>query len=133
MKTLATKIMLCVALVAACFSETGCSTKIDPAGVYQGDKTLYNADKAISESYDVMTAFLRYELSNREALRSTPEVGKAADNIRDNAQRWIKSAVALRDAYATSPTGANKSKLNQAIAVLRQAVTEASGYLAKAK
>jgi hypothetical protein len=112
----------------------GCkSRELAPAGVYQGDKTLYNADKVISESYDVMTAFLRYEVQNREVLRSTPEVSKAADNIRDNAQRWTKSAVALRDAYASNPTSDNKNKLNQAIAILRQAVTEASGYLAKVK
>lgn len=132
MKHLIVKLAICLALLApVCGSNTGCARKLDTTGVYQGDKTLYNADKVISESYDVMSTFLKYELDNRVALAATPEVGKAADNIRDNAQRWIKSAVALRDAYATNPTPANRDKLNQAISVLRQAVTEASGYLAK--
>lgn len=133
MKKIVTRLMLCLALVVVGFTESGCSRKLDPAGAYQGDKTLYNADKVISESYDVMSSFLKYEYSNRAALQATPEIGKAADNIRDNAQRWIKSAVALRDSYATNPTSENRSKLDQAVSVLRQAITEASRYLAKAK
>lgn len=110
----------------------GCKSRnLDPAGVYQSDKTLYNADKTIVEAYDVMDAFVRFEYNNRQALASTPEVSKAADEIRRNAQKWVKSAIGLRDAYAGSPTPENRSKLDDAIRVLRQAITDAQRYISQ--
>lgn len=125
--------MLCLALLISVVAVgcDGCAKKLDPAGTYQGDKTLYNADRTIAESYDVMHSFVKFEYDNRAALQGSPEIGKAADNIRANAQRWIKSAIALRDAYATSPTPEGRSKLDDAIRVLRQAITEAGAYMAK--
>jgi hypothetical protein len=124
-------ILAIVALVA--FAPTqGCKSRaLDPAGVYQSDQTLYNADKVISESYDVMHSFVKFEYQNREALQGTPEVTKAADHVRNNAQQWIRSAIALRDVYATTPTAENGDKLNTAIRILREAINQASAYMAK--
>lgn len=118
--------------VAGTITATGCKSRnLDPAGAYQSDKTLYTADKTIVEAYEVMDAFVKFEYSNRQALASTPEVGKAADEIRRNAQKWIKSAIGLRDAYAGSPTPDNRSKLDDAIRVLRQAITDAQRYISQ--
>jgi hypothetical protein len=124
-------ILALVALFA--FAPTqGCKSRaLDPAGVYQADQTLYAADKVISESYEVMHSFVLFEYQNREALRGTPEVTKAADHVRSNAQQWIKSAIALRDVYATTPTPDNRDKLNTAVRILREAIAQASAYMAK--
>lgn len=127
-------VVLSVALVAAAPTFTGCATNNRPlaeGGVYQGDNTLYNADKTISEAYDVMHKFVTFEYQNREALAATPDVRKHADTVRLNAQQWIKSAIALRDVYAQQPTAENRDKLSNAIKILREAITQASAYLAK--
>jgi hypothetical protein len=112
-------------------STSGCSRKLDPDGVYAGDKTLYNADRTIAEAYDVMHAFVKFEHENRAALASTPEVTKAADHVRMNAQQWLKSSIALRDAYSISPTPETRNNLEDSIRVLRTAIVEASRYMAK--
>lgn len=118
------------AFIATSMTVAGCKSRnLDPAGVYQSDKVLYNADKTITESYEVMHSFVKFEYDNRAALATTPEVGKAAEEIRRNAQKWIRSAIGLRDAYAGSPTPENRSKLDDAIRILRQAITEASSYI----
>ena len=126
--------VLSVALVAVTPTFTGCATKDRPLaaeGVYQGDNALYNADRVIAESYDAMHSFVLFEYNNREALANQPDIRKSADNIRLNAKRWTQSAVALRDAYAMSPTGENRDKLNDAVRILRTAVLQANTYLAK--
>jgi hypothetical protein len=120
------------ALMIAPAVLSGCRN-IDPAGVYRGDKVLYNADKTIVDSYDILHAFVTFEFENREALKATPDVANAADQIRLNAQKWTDSAIALRDAYVASPTPENRSKLEDGVRVLRQAMTQAQNYMKKTK
>lgn len=118
------------AFIAGVFAIQGCKSRnLDPAGVYQSDKVLYDADKTIVESYEVLHAFVKFEHDNRVALAGSPEVTKAADKVRENAQQWVRSAINLRDAYAKSPTPENRSKLDDAIRILRQAIAEASSYI----
>lgn len=120
-------LVVCGTVATVC--TVGCK-KLDPAGVYQSDKALYAADRTITEAYDVMHSFVRFEYENRAAINN-PDITKAADNVRANAQTQIKSAIALRDAYAATPTPENRSKLDDAIRVLRQAISEAQGFMAK--
>lgn len=109
----------------------GCGT-LDKAGVYQGDQTLYTAELVIVTSKDVVQTFVTWELQNRAALARTPEVTKAADFLRRNFPKWKKSADALHDAYKLDPSTPNKTALENALAVLRTALTEAAGYMSRA-
>lgn len=123
-------ILIAAVAFAVALPQTGCTTKkLDPAGVYQSDKALYDADKTITDAYDVMHTFVLFEYQNREALATKPDVRKAADSIRLNAQKWIKSAIALRDKYANAPNPENRSALLDAVRVLREAVNQASTYM----
>lgn len=134
MKKLFTILTIAVALAAAVPTFTGCASDNRPlaaGGVYNQDNALYNADRTIAEAYDALHGFVLFEYNNREALATKPEIRKSADNIRLNAQRWIKSAVALRDVYANEPSGDNRDRLNDAIRILREAVLQANTYLAK--
>jgi len=110
---------------------TGCGT-LDPAGVYHGDKPLYTADVALTGAYDALHAFVRWEYENRAALASQPEIRQAADRVRAQAPQWFASAMALRDAYAATPSTANQSALASALAVIQAAVTQAAAWEAGA-
>lgn len=122
MKKLQTVLMpvLLLALVA-------CGT-LAPGGAYK-DKTLYDADMAITTGYDVLHNFVTWEYQNRAALQTFPAITQAADNVRANARTWISSAIALREAYAANPIKDNADKLQAAIDIIRSAMTEATKYL----
>jgi hypothetical protein len=106
-----------------------CGT-LDPAGVYAGDKVLYDADQTIAISYDTLHVFVQWEFDNRQTLASHPEIKQAADNVRLNAPHWFASAIACRDAYKATPTTQNQAALTTALDVLHQAIVEASKYMA---
>jgi len=122
--------LLCIAVLALLIF--GCRP-LAPEGVYKGDTVLYGADKTITESYDILHAFVSWEFQNRQALAGTPEIRKTADAIRSNASKWIDSAIALREAYAANPTDANRTALTHSLAVLREALVQAQRYLAAHK
>lgn len=123
-------VLMAVAMILTTGLQTGCQTKLEPGGKYQGDTLLYNADRAITGAYDILDTFVTWEYQNRAALASQPEITKAADAVRANAKQWIRSAVHMREVYASNPTPENRKTLENAIAVLRQAMTEATNYLA---
>lgn len=104
-----------------------CST-LAPSGAYK-DKTLYDADLAITTGYDVLHSFVTWEYQNRGALKTFPDITKVADNVRANARTWISSAIALREAYAANPIKDNADKLQASIDIIRAAMTEATKYL----
>lgn len=119
-----------VLLLASILLGPGCAS-LDPAGPYQGDKVLFEADQAIGTAYGLLDAFVAWEHANRAALAGVPEIRKAADRIRAGAPGWIDSAIRLRDAYKLNPSGENREALASALRVLRQALAEAAGYLAQ--
>lgn len=106
----------------------GCGT-LDPAGVYQGDRTLYDADLVIVSSYDTLHGFVSWEYENRDALAKWPELRKAADFIRAGARDWITSAIALREAYKLQPGPETRTALERGLDLLRQSTLQATKYL----
>lgn len=118
-------------LSAFCLAGGGCAT-LDKSGVYAGDDVLYAADLAITTSYDILHTYVAWEKENRAALARWPEIKQSADAIRRDAPRWFATAHALRDAYAASPTAENRDGLQTALSVLRIALAEAAGYMARA-
>lgn len=123
-------VILCAAVMLVFVGFSGGCGSLDPEGAYKGDKVLYSADRTITEAYDAMHAFVKWEFQNRAALAENPEITKAADSIRSGAQKWITSAIALRDAYAAAPTSENNQRLQTALSILKQAIAEAAGYMA---
>jgi hypothetical protein len=114
------------ASLAILFS-TGCANLAD--GAYSGDKVLYSADKAITEGKSLFDTFLRFEKNNRETLAQWPEVKASADEIRLNGKRWVKTAIALREAYAIEPTDETRAALEKSISVIRAALDNAALYI----
>ena len=94
-------------------------------------KLLFEADQSIVTGYDLFKVFLSWERNNRSALSAFSEIKQAADNIRRHAEEWIDSATRLREAYAASPTPANRTALSDALRVIGQALTEATAQLTK--
>jgi hypothetical protein len=124
-------ITLFVGLLLGAAAFSGCATKLSPNGPYAGDTVLYNADKAIVESYDTLHLFVKWEWQNRETLSKWPEIKQGADYVRQNAERWISSATGLRDAYAAAPSSESRAALEKSLGVLRTALAEASNYMKK--
>lgn len=108
---------------------TGCSSTLSPTGVYQGDKILYNADVTITTAYKSFDSFLKWETAFRAVL--PVEVSRAADTIRLNAKKWIDSASALREAYASNPTRENRDKLKATLDLIDTALVQAQKYMTR--
>lgn len=119
-------------------TQTACNkTTLDPQGVYAqpgaGGVVVYDLDLSIATSKNVIEGFLTWEKANRALIEPKyPQIRGYADQLRQNAPKWLQSAVALRDAYAANPTSANKTAFDTAMAVLDAAVTQAQAYLATA-
>lgn len=101
-----------------------CGT-LDPAGVYQGNKTLYTMDTTIMTPLNTLDAFCSWELQYRVLLSKNPAIKRAADTIRAQTPKWAQEAVRLRDVYAAIPTEENKTNFQKALAVLNQAAIDA--------
>lgn len=120
----------CLGMVAAALVLSGCA-RLAPDGVYKGDQVLFRADKVITSSYEVMHSFVQWELSNRRTLEQWPEIREAADVVRNNAQRWIDTAISLREAYAANPNDATRRGLDKALDTLATALAESAAYMAR--
>lgn len=106
----------------------GCSkTTLSPTGVYQGDKTLYEAEKTIRTVYDQFDTFVTWELQYRAIL--PVDVSRAADTIRKGSKSWIASAIAARDAYVAVPNAPNKDRLQLTLNLIDTALAEAAKYM----
>jgi hypothetical protein len=106
----------------------GCGT-LNPAGAYGGDAVLYQADQTISTSFAVLDQFVTWEKSAAPTLVDQPQIHAAAERIRQEAPAWFAHAIAVRDAYAANKTAENAAALNVALAVIQQALTEATTYM----
>ncbi len=120
--------VLAVCIAALGVGIHGCGT-LDPAGVYHGDKLLYDAELAIPTSKDILQSFVKWEYDNRSALAGRPEIRKSADNVRAHAKQWIQTAINLTESYKTNATAENRDAMVKAIGILRTALVEASGYM----
>lgn len=129
--TLYSTLALLLALLA--IALTACGT-LDKTGIYatkyKADaKVIYDADSTVHTSYLLIDQFLKFERDNRAALSATPQVKQYADTLRLQSPGWFQSAIALRDAYANNPSPGTRDALQTALAVLRQAVNEATKQL----
>lgn len=106
-----------------------CKTQLAPEGPYKGDAFLYRADLIITGADALLTSFVKWEYQNRPYLKALPEVTKAADVVRVNLAKWLSSAFAVRDAYASNPTSESRSALTAALLVLQTAMNEAVKYM----
>ena len=109
----------------------GCKTKLDPAGVYHGDTILYDADKIIVTAHENFVELYRWEKKYREVL--PVEVSRAADFCRLNEEKWIRSAIALRETYKSAGTLENKDKLRLALNIVQTSLREAGAYMTALK
>lgn len=120
-----------VVVAALSFGAVGCRT-LEPGGVYNGDKVLFEAETTIVTSYDLVNTFLKWEQENRAVLQTWPEIKKYADKLRTDYPHWHRTAVVIRDAYALAPNETQAAHLQKSLVLLRAALTEASGYMARA-
>lgn len=106
---------------------TACTTTLNPNGVYHGNKALYVTDASLDASLRVLDVFMVFQMNNRATLPA--EINTFADKTRVDAPQWARRIIALRDAYAASPTTESKRALDTSLRVLREAVIQASAYL----
>ncbi len=117
---------LCFTLVG--FGPSGCSnTTLHKNGVYAEDRTLFEADKATTTGARLMRKFVEWEQKYRSTL--PPEVSRASDKVFLNGDKWIDSAVALREAYATNPSKENKLALENSLRLIQSVLDEVARYM----
>lgn len=128
-------IRLLLALICAIPMLTGCASReLADGGPYDGDKILYTADKAITEikgppgEPGALDDFVTWEYTHRATLAKYPEITEFADKIRANARNWVETAIAARESYAAFPTEGNRLNLENAVTVLRTALSEIAKY-----
>ena len=119
------------ALIAAVAFSIGCRT-LEVPGEYNGDKVLFQAETTIVTSYELVDSFTKWEFENRELLKPWPEINGYANYLRQNYPGWHATANALRDAYKLNRDDATKSELQRTLALLREALLQASAHMAKA-
>src|SRR5258705_9174123 len=96
----------------AWFQKTTLESTADNPSPYLGDAVLFRAEQSVTTGYHLLDEFVLWEKKFRPLIKNT-NVKHAADNVRKNAKRWIKSAENFRDAYKKNPTDANKTTLNE--------------------
>jgi len=116
--------------LAVCLLAAGCQTNLEPGGAYT-DKVVFRADQTINSSYDILRVYLKWEMNNREALKSVPEITASADYIRSNMRLWFNTATSLVDAYKVAPSVTGKEELDKAISIIQTAVAEAATWMVK--
>jgi hypothetical protein len=117
-----------IVLMSIALLSSGCgSTRLAKEGVYKGDDVLFRAEQATVQGAKVLHSFVKWERTHRAIL--PVEVSRAADHVRDNAERWVDSAIALRDAYVGNPNEENRNRLQQALTLLEAALAEATRYM----
>ena len=127
MKTLQT-VFFCFVFGLLC---AACGT-LEKGGVYKGDKALYATDATLKTTIEGIDAFLKWEMVNHEALKtSNPEVPKFANQLRDDVPRWFESAKALRSAYLANPTPENAANIQNIVNLINAALAQAAIYLSK--
>lgn len=113
-------LLLIVGLLAP---TVGCKTQLAPAGVYQGDTFLYNADATIKFSYNTLKNFQKWESDNHTLIsQQWPQVTIAAERVRDNAPLWFKAVGFARQTYLDAKAQSNPTLLKDATANLQNKI-----------
>jgi len=114
-------IVLLVALFIA-----SCST-LTPGS----DPIIVRAQQNIQQAKTTMNAFVTLEDQYTAKLKSiNPNIHKAAESIRAHGQQWLTDGFNAIEIYRTTK---DQSALNQALAVLAQAVSDSQKYINQAK
>jgi hypothetical protein len=114
---------LMLAFMATLFA--GCATKdrgLDPSGVYGGDKILYEADAAILEAKDGLDAILAWADRNAAYIATDEDAAGFVESVRDNRSRWLREALAARDAYELVKGQEQLGTLQGKLAILSRAL-----------
>lgn len=94
------------------------------------DPVVVNAERTTQVAMTSFDSFLKYERSNEAALKSmNPGIHQYANTIRDNGQKWLRTARAMTQAYKYNRNAENKANLQTAIAVLQEAVNQINQYM----
>src|SRR5262245_37527523 len=113
-------------------SQIVSSQPLAPAGAYKGDQVLFEPDRATTGTKKNLDELVQWEQANRLFLWSADHnIKKAADHVRRNAKGWFQTAINLREAYARTPTPENRDKLQGALNIIEQALTEYLKYKLK--
>lgn len=107
----------------------GCAFNL-AEGPYAGNKILFTADKIITESYETVDAFLKWEHDGRKTLAvSNPAITRFADNLRDEFPKLHKELQILREVYKLNPTEENRHKLEQSLGLVKALLTAIATHL----
>lgn len=113
-----------LASLAALLFLSACATRLDRAGPYHGDEILFRAHQSTTTGYELLRDFVRWEKSNREAFNTVPEVGRVANEIRLHGKDWVRSSIALADAYKANPNEQTKTALSASLDVIQTAISQ---------
>lgn len=115
-------------------AAVGCSkTTLAPGGAYANmpnGTNAFNADLPIVTAYNEMDAFVVSEANNHAWYASNfPVAVTAANYIRANGSNWCDTAVAARKAFVANSSSSNQTVLDNALAVISVAVSQATNYI----
>jgi hypothetical protein len=115
-----------ILLIAATAFLVACGTT--PPGQ---SKVVAEAQRTIIQAKMTMNTFVHLELEYRAQLEKiSPDIHAYAEKIRANGQQWLLDGWDAIEAYRLN---GDSSKLNQAIEVLRSAMSSSQHYIDAAK
>lgn len=129
MKNIIAPFVLALVLWWALLAIPSCG-HLDPIGVYQGDKVLYDSDLLLGGAYDTIDGFLTWELKYRGTAFCPPAATKAADTLRREAPNAFADAWGARTAYVTAKNDETSTNLQKTLAVVRQLLSIAVSWTA---
>jgi hypothetical protein len=119
-------------LLLFCGSLAGCA-RLDPKGIYHGDKVAYDVDATIDGAYSALDSFVQWHRANAVIVDAKwPEIAAFARQLEGGeGDQWVDDTLDLRDAYTKNPSAENRTALDRAVAVLTTALAKAAVYQAR--
>ena len=122
-----------IALSLAMCAFSACNGTLSKTGVYNGDKTLYNADVIFDAGAATVDVFLKYETANRGTPAASASLTKAADQVRTQWPKIHDAYYSARDAYVANKSNDNLTAFQKALADAQAVFSSATTFLTSAK
>lgn len=115
-----------ILLAFAAYFFAGCQTTrdLDPEGVYQGDRVLFNADALALQVFDSIDSIQAFASRNPSIVAESESFQSLLSKLAENRQKWKDDYFAARDSYEAAKTLANRQQLDISLEVLRAVLTE---------
>jgi hypothetical protein len=124
---LCTLAVLCL-LPSVFLCLAGCATtgqrQLDPAGVYSGDKYLWDFDGLVLEVDRACDEIEAFAVRNPAFVAEHANIAAVVEKVRSERKAWLREALVVRDTYVHLRTAASEDALVGRIDFFRALLAE---------